>query len=351
MGLGLAGVAGAVAWRASAARASASEPTVAIVNARRIVKSELDARVAEILPMASFHGSVDPARRLTFERTALDELVLDELIYEDAVDRGATVSGTEIDAELAKARARFANADEYAQALAESGLTERGYREELGRLLTITAARRARVTPAVADADVRAYYALNANRFMRPEEVRLREMLIRVDPSDPSSARPAERRARALAQRLAGGADFGRLARSESEDEYHVKDGDMGWVHRGRLDADLERAVFAAPTRSVQVARSLYGFHVFEVLERRPPTQLSLDEARPIIADFLRRDRQATSSRLLRESLLARARVEILDPGLRQAQPAVLPEFERPGQPGRPSSGASTSRSSRDATF
>ncbi len=115
----------------------------------------------------------------------------------------------------------------------------------------------------------------------------------------------------------------------------------MGWVHRGRLDATFEAQAFAAGPGRFAIARSLYGFEVYEVVERQPATQLTLDEARPIIASGLERQRRERALRDWHARLLAGARVEIRDPALRAARPADLPgpalardRFRPASQPG-----------------
>lgn len=297
---------------------------VATVNGTAITVDDLDVRLADILPAASYHGRVEPDRLLALRRTALDELVLDELIFREAVLQRRVAAAKDVDADFAAAKARFDDEAQFKAALAENDLTEGEFRNRLAKTITVRESRAARARQAVTDDDVAAYYRANASKFQRPEQVHLLEILVRVDPADPASAARAEREARRLLARIERGEDFGAVARSHSDDEYRVKDGDMGLVHRGRLDAEFDEAVFQAPVGRLLLSRSLYGFQIFKVLERRPPTQLSLDEARPIIAGSLERQRREDSLRAWHQRLLAGADVEIRDPALRAARPADL---------------------------
>jgi peptidyl-prolyl cis-trans isomerase C len=302
----------------------ASTSAVAIVEGNAITGDEVEIRLAEILPAASYHGNVDAARLLALRRAALDELVLDELIYREAVAHGQTASPAQIGAELALVKSRFESPEQFAAALAENDLTEHELRSRLAKTVTVREARTAHARQVITGSDIEAYYRDNAAKFQRPEQVHLLEILVRADPSDPASARKAERKAHRLLGRVDAGEDFGEVARAYSEDEYRVKNGDMGLVHRGRLDQAFDAAVFQAPVGRLAVARSLYGYQVFKVLERRPPVQLSLDEARPIIAESLERQRREERLRTWHARLLAAARVEIRDPSLRAASAADL---------------------------
>jgi parvulin-like peptidyl-prolyl isomerase len=331
----------ALVWSSEADTRGATR-TVAFVNGTAIVADDLDLRLSQILPLASFHGNLRPDQLLSLKRAALDELVLDELIYREAAAAGRRPSPVAIDAEVASARARFDSNDAFAAALRENGLDEAAFRERLGRAVVVREARDAHSRPEVSEADMAAYYRDNGAKFQRPEQVRLRQILFRVDPADPATAGPAEAKALTALERLRRGDPFGPLARRESEDEYRVKDGEMGFVHRGRLDREFEDAVFAAPVGQLQLARCLHGFEVFEVQERQPPTQLTFEQARPIIAERLSRQRRDDGFRAWKARLLADARVQIRDSALSRALPADLAEggavqaggWRRPGSTG-----------------
>jgi parvulin-like peptidyl-prolyl isomerase len=305
-------------------------PAVAFVNGRAIGQEDLDLRLSQILPMASFHGRVEPARLLGLRRAALDELILDELIFQRASDRGVGADASEIEQNLEQARAQFASGDEFRQALAEIGLTERAFRQRVERLAIIRVERAAHVGHEPTESEITAYYEANRSKFERPEQVHLLEILVSVDPADPSSAAAAERKAQTVARRLRKGEPFGPLAREMSDDDYRVKDGDFGFVHRGRLAAELDAAVFGARTGQITVTRTMFGFHVFVVTARVAPTRLTPAEARPHIVDRLRRQYREEDMRAFRRDLLAGARIEIADKALEAATPAEIPELKAP---------------------
>jgi parvulin-like peptidyl-prolyl isomerase len=183
----------------------------------------------------------------------------------------------------------------------------------------------ARVT--LTDEDLQAYFTANRAKLTRPPQVRLHEILIRIDPAGgDAAARAAEKKARTVLAQIAKGADFGLVARDASDDAYRVKDGDLGWVHAGRLDADIEQAVFAAPVGSVRQYRSLHGIHLFRVDARQEVTALTFDEARASIESRLTSERRADQERTWHQSLRTAANVEILDPTLRATTPIDLPK-------------------------
>ncbi len=315
-------------------------PAVAMVNGTPILQRDVQIRLSELLPSAPFHGRLPDEKLLGLRRAALDDLILDELISEEAASAGITPDARTTEAEVAAIRGRFGSDREFDAALASNGLSRRLFRAYVERSVVVKQSRRAHAPADPTDADVRAYYEANAQKFSRPEQVHLLELLVAIDPSGGRPAeQKAETRARGLLRRLRQGDDFASLAWAESEDAYRVKSGDLGWVHRGRLDPDLEAAVFAAPTGALRTARSLLGIHVFKVIAREPARQLTQAEAHDIIVVRLRRARQEAAEQEWRARLRATATIEILDPELRQATPSDVPQ---PGIDGIVASGAPT---------
>ncbi len=72
-----------------------------------------------------------------------------------------------------------------------------------------------------------------------------------------------------------GGADFAKLARDFSEGPEASRGGDLGWVARGQLEAELGTAIFAAPIGKTSAVVTLgedgdFLFHVAKEEERTP---------------------------------------------------------------------------------
>ena len=317
---------GAMDWYISQSALAPRSPAVARVNGAHVTKRDVDLRASELVPMFSFHANMPPEKMQGLRRTALDELMLDELILQEARARGFEPDQKDVEAQYGAIRGRFADESEFDSALAASGVSKKDFRRQLERAVLVRDARQAHVPPDPADGDVRAYYDANAGKFLRPEQVRIVELLVRVDPAGGAVAAAAgEKKAKNLAARARKGEDLGALAREHSEDDWRVKDGDLGWVHKGRLDPDLESAAFAAPVGEVGSVRSLSGFHVFRVVARQPETQLSFEDARPIIVERLRSQRREAAEKAWHADLRRSASMEILDAALANATPLELP--------------------------
>jgi peptidyl-prolyl cis-trans isomerase SurA len=100
-------------------------------------------------------------------------------------------------------------------------------------------------------------------------QTRMRHILIRT--SEAVSEADARRRLLGLRERLvSGAADFGELARSNSDDGTAARGGELDWVYPGDTVPEFERAYQdLKPGEISQPVRTTFGYHLIQVLERR----------------------------------------------------------------------------------
>lgn len=95
-----------------------------------------------------------------------------------------------------------------------------------------------------------------------------RHILIRLN--EVVSENDARNRLNSLKDRITNGADFGELARLQSDDTSAVRGGDLGWVTPGDVVPEFERAMDALKLGQVSDPfKSPFGWHIVQVLERR----------------------------------------------------------------------------------
>lgn len=145
------------------------------------------------------------------------------------------------------------------------------------------------------EADIQAYYdAHTHDRFMLPEQVRARHILIKLEPDATESRREeARKRAEDLLARIKAGADFAALAKKHSDDTASAPlGGDLGLFGRGRMVAPFESAAFALEVGQVsEIVESPFGFHLIKLEEKRAATTRPLDEVREEIVKTLAEER------------------------------------------------------------
>lgn len=126
----------------------------------------------------------------------------------------------------------------------------------------------------MSEAALHKYYDANKTEFVLKPAAHVRHILTENE-SDASNA----------ALQIYKTKDFAKVAAEYSRDPNTAKNGgDLGWVEKGSLDAAVEKAVQDARIASiVGPVKSEFGWHVIEVLERRPQKQMTFDEAREAI--------------------------------------------------------------------
>jgi len=118
--------------------------------------------------------------------------------------------------------------------------------------------------------DVEQFYASMKDSLpKRPTQVRLRHLLKEIKAGQ-SARKAAEEKMRRMKERLAGGEDFGELAKEESEDPGTAsKGGLLGWVEKGMLFESFDQAAFALqPGQVSDVVETTLGLHLIQMLNR-----------------------------------------------------------------------------------
>ncbi len=289
--------------------------TVAKVNGMVVTQSELDETVATLLPQASYHRNVTPEKIKELEKKALENLIQEELFYRAGLKKGYKVAKDDLDRRFAEIVKKYPSKKAFREALKKYGLTEKDVRKKLDHIMLAELFLKEEVykKAELKDTELLAYYQKNREKFQKPEAMRLSHILIRVPPEAPREEKEKlKKKAEALLVRLKKGEDFQRLAWDNSDDPSRVKGGDLGVVHRGRLEPDVEKPAFALKTGELSgVVTSLYGHHILKAGEKFPPQQLKFEEVKEKLKKEL--EQKAVEKRLadLLMSLKENAKIEV----------------------------------------
>ncbi len=302
--------------------APASAATVAArVGSVSISRDAVDRAVQQMMSGgAYFHKnlSAKETQRLAIEQ--LGGLIRRELITFGGLDAGmplpledARTRRRETERQLGKAeyersiRSNGWTRDEHARVIAKTLLADLAYAKFVAEPAKVT------------DAGVGAAFEGSTTRWQMPESTHVEHILIRVAPgADANEAERASSRAQWIVEQLATGAAFGDLASKYSADDYRVKGGDLGWVHKGRLLPKLDEAIWnAKPGTVVGPIRSDDGWHVARVVEKRPARRLTFEEAAPVIRKELAKSRIEEREAIWLTQVRQKHPVKILDSSLK----------------------------------
>jgi len=128
-----------------------------------------------------------------------------------------------------------------------------------------------RDTVTVADEDLRAEYDASAAEFTTDEQVKARQLMVRVAPTATDEDKAAARATADVAlERIRGGEEFAAVAEEISDDPSSATGGDLGWVTRGRQIEGWDEAAFVLqPGEISEVTETPFGFIIVLVEDRR----------------------------------------------------------------------------------
>ena len=100
------------------------------------------------------------------------------------------------------------------------------------------------------------------------EQTHARHILVKT--SEIVSEADARRKLNNLRERIVNGADFGELAKLNSDDASSIKGGDLGWIYPGDTVPEFERVMNNLKVEELsEPFVTSFGWHLMQVLERR----------------------------------------------------------------------------------
>ncbi len=133
----------------------------------------------------------------------------------------------------------------------------------------------------VSEEEAQKYYKENENRFVEPQEVKIRHIVVNSEPA-----------LREVLTRLAKGESFEKLAFAYNIDKTKEFGGDLGYIRRGQLVpsfGQFEEAAFSLREKGQvsEVIRTPFGYHLIQLLERRGTTLKPFNQVKEKIRFFL----------------------------------------------------------------
>jgi len=143
----------------------------------------------------------------------------------------------------------------------------------------------------VKEEEIEEYYREHKKDFFVGERIRVRHIVVRT-----------LEEAREIKRRLEEGEDFVTLAKKYSISPAARKGGDLGYIERGKVGKEFEKAAFALknPGDISDIVKTSFGYHIIRLEDRKEPHQKTLDEAREEIRKILREKKR---ERILKDYL------------------------------------------------
>ena len=162
------------------------------------------------------------------------------------------------------------------------------YQEPEKKNLTILIADQAKIAEGInpTDADLLKAYNQNLDQFRTPERVHARHILLMTQGKPPAEDAKLKAQAEDLLKQIKAGANFEELAKKYSQDPGSAsKGGDLGWVVRGQMVGEFEKACFSLkPGETSGVIKTEYGYHIVQVLAHEDAHLQPFDQVKAQLA-------------------------------------------------------------------
>jgi peptidyl-prolyl cis-trans isomerase D len=169
--------------------------------------------------------------------------------------------------------------------------------------------------------DLQSYYAQHRDEFRLPEQVNIRQIVIKnplpgtdgkVDQKGIDSARG---KAEDILKQLKSGANFSELAKKESQDTTAKDGGSLGWVQRGSFpSAEMDKTAFALPKGGTSdVINAGYAFAILHVDDKQDARMKTVDEVKGQIEPVIKQKKAAAAADSQANALLTQARADGLE--------------------------------------
>jgi peptidyl-prolyl cis-trans isomerase C len=272
---------------------------VAVVNGEPVSRAAFERELQQL----RVGGGEGTGPTDVLKSSVLDDLVSRTLLLQQAKARGIQVAPDQVERAFLALRAEYPGTA-FDDLLAQERLSVAELRARLRDQLTVEKLFREEVFSRVEvpEADVARYFSEHAAEFDEPERVHARQIVVRTR-EEAAKLREEVRRKPA---------SFADVASRASIAPEGKRGGDLGWFGKGQGMPEVFDVCFRlGPNAISDVVPSPFGFHVFQVLEKKSPSSRTLEQARPVITARLLRERRAKAQEDYVAALRARAKIQI----------------------------------------
>ncbi|HEB72992.1 MAG TPA: peptidylprolyl isomerase [Nitrospirae bacterium] len=235
-----------------------------------------------------FGAKVDKEAFQKVKKDIIASIISRETFLHEASKENIKADEAVVAEKLAQVKAGFPDQKIFQNALKEQGLTEDFLKKEIVKAVIIQSLVEKNILSAIniTDEALRNYYDLNQLEFEKEEMIQAAHILARADAkSSPEEKKKARERIGEIKRKLNEGADFGKLASTESDDKAAAANkGDLGTFSKGQMVEEFSKAAFSLePGEISDIVETQFGYHLIKVTKKVPAKVVPFEEAKDSI--------------------------------------------------------------------
>lgn len=279
-----------------------SAKPLATVDGIKISISEFNERFTKELSGAIDRSSLTPEDSNRIKEEILYDLIDEKVMLLHAEALSLSISDADLERKIEEIKENYSG-EGFERIVTAQKVNYRAWKEELRKrmLLEKLIASEIHAHVTVKENEARNYY--HAHKRMYPQEKRVHAAQIVVRDRD---------KADMILNKLKSGEDFAKVAREESIGPEAAKGGDIGFISQGIMPEEIDAALFSQPPGEISpVIKSLYGYHIFKIIERIDGTKITWNDMKEQVIQDLRKKKEEKAYAQWLEELRSRAAVRI----------------------------------------
>ena len=246
----------------------------------------------------------DPLIIQRVKNSAIKDFMVQSFLKIWAKENTITIADSELNIEIERLQKNYPNNNAFLAALTKEGLSLDDWRREVYRsLIEHKLFQQLRATfAAPADSEIQLYYDHNKDKFKKNKAVKVRQIVT-----------DSEDGAKQLLKELKTGKSFSKLAEKYSVSPEGKKGGTTEWIDTATLEV-YEEAYNLRPGIPSNILKSPYGYHIMELLEKRPGGQQNLKDVKETIRNTLMESKEQAAYSQWLETQIRKNKVFKNDP-------------------------------------
>jgi len=309
---------GMMAWVAlpsCAQEKKSPEAKVALVNGKTITQRDFDRELNGVKRrLVSMGKPVKDEQLQTIKMQVLENIINLELLYQESQKQGVKIEEKVINEQLSTIKKRFPEEDGFKKALLNMNLSEEDLISQLVREMSVRKFIDIQFVEktTVSDEKVKDYYDSHPNDFKKPEIVKARHILIKIEPqAEDSRKAEARKKIEDIQNRLKKGEDFASVAKEVSQCPSSAKGGDLGYFTRGQMVKPFSDKAFAlSPGEVSDIVETEFGYHLIKSVDKKPRTSIAYVDIKEKLQKYLKQKKVMEQVSEYTEDLKKKAKVE-----------------------------------------
>ncbi len=288
----------------------------------------------------------------------VNDLIVKALLNEEIEKRGIKVTKEDMDEAIKSIVTKVGSKEQLDKILKQNNVSTGDFKKDLKEQVKIKKLAKTLSSGEVSDSEAKTYYNQNISKFKYPEQVRASHILVKVSPEEIATGlkqknskisdeeigakineeiKVKEAKANELYSKLkADPSQFAKLAKENSEDTMSAANGgDLGFFAKRDMVPEFANAAFGArPNSVVGPVKTMYGYHIIIVTDRRAAGQEPFEKVKNDLKEYISNQKQLEQIDKLVESLKKQAKIEYVnkeyDP--EEIQKAVQKNIQESGE-------------------